>query len=164
MLKRKLLLGEVGGEGGKGSHAHIFMIHHPFPNESQKCHMRPHNSLLKEHLVPTITPNPVTKRELKEQPFLGHPLKPKLQAPLPSLPISYAQESDCSPSALKRFHWCLLPLSYLSFQLFRRTNCLTQATQHRAAFLPLPMGFSPQVLKPFTLWFQRPLWPLDCLF
>lgn len=72
-------------------------------------------------LSPTITPTPVTKRELKEL-FLVCPLKPKLPATLPSLPISYAQESDCSPSALKRSHWCLLPLSSLSFQLFRHTN------------------------------------------
>lgn len=83
MLKRKLLLGEVGGEGGKGSHAHIFMIHHPFPNESQKCHMRPHNSLLKEHLVPHYHPNPSYQKRTKGTTIPWTPSETEAPGPSP---------------------------------------------------------------------------------
>lgn len=80
----------------------------------------------------------------------------------PRVPGSDAQESDCSPSALKRFHRCLLPMSALSSQSSNtRAPCLRPPGSRSwplAATETCPAGASP-----CTLWFEQPLWPLDGL-
>lgn len=66
-------------------------------------HTRPPESVyFVESLVPHHRPTPGRKLEKKTIPCT--PLKAEATDPPPFLPISSAQESDCSPSALTRFH------------------------------------------------------------
>lgn len=139
-------------------------IHHPFPNESQECHMHPHTPSQMNTLSPTITPTPVNQKTTEGTTNYSLYALWNLSSRPPSLLCpSLMLRNLIALQVLLKDSIDVCSLCLLSFRLFRRTNCLTQATQHRAAFLPLPMRSSPQVLKPFTLWCWRPLCPLDCL-
>lgn len=133
---------------GKASHAQVFIIHHPFPHENQECHIHPHT--------------PSWKRILCRKPCTTS--KAEATGPPPFLPISSAQESDCSPSALTRFHWRLLPVSF-SPSNSSDAQALSDSGHPALAAIPwLPTRSSLQVLRPLALWFQQPLWALDSLF
>lgn len=168
VLKWKLCSVRWGGRGRRSSFSSS-SLHNLWSISKWKPRM-PYasaHSLLNEHMFfkkpcPPLSPQPrLSKRDLKKK-LPVCPLKLKPQA-LPFLPISMLRNLIALQVLLKdSIDVCSLRLS--SPSNFSDTQALSDSgPQHRASFLWLPVRVSLQVLRPFTFWFQQPLWPLDRL-